>query len=75
MKISPASMTTHLGQSEEQQISVRGGGQAPVEGLSLGSTVVFYSENEGSSVDQRELDRGSPVGHMLKLDQPGWFAC
>lgn len=81
-KISLASITRNLirTESEEQQISVRGvRGQAPVEpseveGLSLGSTVVFYSQNEGASVDQREMDRRSPVGHMLKLDQ-AWLLC
>lgn len=45
-----------------------------VAGLSLGSTVVFYSQNEGASVDQRALDRRSPVGHMLKLNQ-AWLVC
>lgn len=43
-----------------------------VEGLR--TTVMFYSQTEGASVDQRELDRRSPVGHMLKLDQ-AWLVC
>lgn len=45
-----------------------------VEGLSLVSTALFYFQNEGASVDQREMDRRSPVGHMLKLHQ-AWLVC